>query len=228
MWTIQTIIFGDKVLYFLSIDKLTMFSFFHIWMTSWKGREKENTFKYLPCFKHLKKPLSNLFLISTLWDKHCLYFTNKKLVMLRKIKYFANLSSKWKNKGHDLNPGDCVPHPFSPLLPTSPWFVEALVGPCLPQALSESDTDVFILLTQEHSQFLTKAHNLLAASQLEAGIITAIIHWASTVLGMVPSALLFKHIISILLMKKLRLVFGEWWSQDQPACLSNSKPLTTM
>ena len=49
------------------------------------------------------------------------------------------------------------------------------VGPCLPQALWVSDMGVFILLAQKHSQILTKAGNLSAASQLEAGII-AIIH----------------------------------------------------
>lgn len=50
------------------------------------------------------------------------------------------------------------------------------VGSCLPQALSAPDRDVFILLTQKHSQILTKAGNLLGSSQLDVEIIIFTIH----------------------------------------------------
>lgn len=122
-------------------------------MTSWKGRGKENTFKYLLYFKHLKKPLSHLFLLSTLWDKYFLYFTSEKLLMLGKMKYFVFIPSKSKNKGHDLNPGCCTPMPAlsSPSHFTMTCFHmwrHRSVSPCLPQALSASGMYVFILLTQ--------------------------------------------------------------------------------
>lgn len=166
MWTMWRIIFADEVVYFPTIDKSenTPPLFFHIWMTSWKGRGKENTFKYLLYFKHLKKPLSHLFLLSTLWDKYFLYFTSEKLLMLGKMKYFVYIPSKSKNKGHDLNPGGCTPIPAlsSPSHFTMICFHmwrHRSVSPCLPQALSASGMYVFILLAQ--NQPLTDPHQAI-------------------------------------------------------------------
>lgn len=124
MWTVWRIIFAVKVVYFPSIDKSENVLFLSYINDKLEREGRRKDIEISTMFSALKKAIRHLFLTSTLQYKCYLYYTNEILLMLGKKKYFPYISSKWKNKGHDLNSDCCALKPiFFPLRHTSPKFV---------------------------------------------------------------------------------------------------------
>lgn len=197
-WTLWRIILQTRWYIFHALKNLKVSFFVHILMISGKWWKLYLNIYYI--LSTLKNSLSHLY---EPYEISNISGLQLKVLLLRKIKYFANISSTWKNKGYDLKPGCYASKLFLfPLHHTSLWYVFTWRGiSWLVLAFlmfsQHQDRNIFILGIQEHSHILTNEGHLLAASQLDAGII-AIVHWASTGLGMVQSALLFNYIISIL------------------------------
>ena len=143
-----------------------------IWMTGWKEGGKENTFEYLLYSKHLKKPLSPVFLLSTL--KSDLYFTSENCYCLERwsILFIYLVSQRTRDRFQ----------PWllrsEPLHHSSPWFVftcRGITWPALaflrPSQLQTWMSSLYWFRTTLRSS----PGNLLASSLLEeAGIIPSI------------------------------------------------------
>ena len=179
-------------------------------------REEREIHLNIYCVLSTLKPHHLIFFLTlNLWDKYYFCLTNKQLLMLQKRRYtllIYIINGRTRDMIWTL--AIVILDLFS--------HVEESVSWSLPSSGPQGiDMGVFLLLVQKHSQILTKAGNLSAAFQLEAGVIIAafqletgviiaVIHWVSSALGIAPSVLLFKYVISLLQMKQLRLLAPSW------------------
>lgn len=95
MWTLWRVLLADEVIYFPIIDRSDN-ALFHLW-TSWREEKEIHVNIY-----HVLSTLKSHYLISSLcWPCEVTIISvlqMKKLLMIQKIKYFAYISSKWKNR----------------------------------------------------------------------------------------------------------------------------------